>query len=64
MKSILNILGRTVAGCVGAGVMFGVWDALKTYATTDAAKDAYDEGFEKGLEMGKKMPKLDKEESN
>ena len=63
MKSILNILGRTVAGCVGAGLMLGVWDSLKTYAATDAAKDAYNEGYERGVEVGKLYSKKDEEES-
>lgn len=64
MKSILNILGRTVVGCVGAGVMFGVWDALKTYAATEATRDAYNEGYERGVEVGKLYSKKDEEESN
>lgn len=64
MKSILNILGRTVVGCVGVGVMYGVWDAFKTYAIADAARDAYNEGYEKGVEVGKLYSKKDEEESN
>lgn len=63
MKSILNTLVKTIIGCAGAGVTFGVWEAFRTYAASDAAKDAYNEGYEKGLEMGKKITKYDEEES-
>ena len=63
MKSILNTLAKTIIYCAGAGVTLGVWEAITTYAASDAAKNAYNEGYEKGLEMGKKIPKYDEEES-
>lgn len=57
MKSVGKTLFNTLVGCIGVGVMFGVWDACKTYASFATSLASYDEGFKTGVEIGKKISK-------